>query len=122
MVEFKVVVSNAADGTSKTVAVADAQAQQLVGLKIGDTFNGEAFGFPGKELVITGGTDKSGIPLRGDIPGGAKRRILLSDMPGYHPDEDGARKRKLIRGSMITEDLVQINTVLKAEEAGKKSE
>ena len=122
MVEFKVVVSNAADGTSKTVTVADAQAQQLVGLKIGDTFNGEEFGFPGKELVITGGSDKSGIPLRGDIPGGAKRQILLSGRPGYHPDEDGARKRKLVRGNMITEDVVQINAALKKiEEAEKKS-
>lgn len=123
MVEFKVVVSNAADGTSKTVTVADAQAQQLVGLKIGDTFSGEAFGFPGKDLVITGGSDKSGIPLRGDILGGAKRQILLSGKPGYHPDEDGARKRKLVRGSMITEDVVQINAALKkVEEAVKKSE
>ncbi len=123
MVEFKVVVSNAADGTSKTVTVADAQAQQLVGLKIGDSFSGETFGFPGKDLVITGGSDKSGIPLRGDIQGGAKRQILLSGRPGYRPDEDGARKRKLVRGSMITEDIVQINAaLLKVKETVKKSE
>ncbi|MEN3035696.1 MAG: S6e family ribosomal protein, partial [Candidatus Methanosuratincola sp.] len=43
--------------------------------------------------------------------------------PGFKPREDGERKRKLVRGNMITEDIVQINAViLKKEEAGKKSE
>ncbi len=123
MVEFKFVISNPSDGQSKTVTVADAQAQSLIGLQIGDSVNGEAFGFSGQELVITGGSDKSGIPIRGDIPGGGKRRILLSGTPGYHPKESGARKRKLVRGNMITEDIVQINAVLKkVGEAVKKSE
>jgi small subunit ribosomal protein S6e len=123
LVEFKVVISNPSDGKSKTVTAADAQAQSLIGLRIGDSVNGEAFGFSRQELVITGGSDKSGIPIRGDIPSGGKRRILLSGAPGYHPKKRGGRKRKLVRGNMITEDIVQINAVLKkVEEAGKKSE
>ncbi|MGA2574164.1 MAG: 30S ribosomal protein S6e [Candidatus Methanomethylicaceae archaeon] len=121
MVEFKVVISNPVDGKSKTVTVPEAQAQSLVGMKVGDTLNGEAFGFPGQEVVITGGSDKSGIPLRTDIAGGGKRRILLSGPPGYHPKKPGQRKRKLVRGNMITEDMVQINAILKnPEEADKK--
>lgn len=120
MVEFKVVVSSPADGKSKTVTVAEAQAQALIGMKIGDTLNGEPFGFKDKELIITGGSDKSGIPLRSDIAGSGKRRILLSGTPGYHPKNSGERKRKLVRGNMITEDMVQIN--VKVAEAGKKSE
>lgn len=124
MVEFKVVVSNPADGKSKTVALPDAQAQALIGLRIGDILTGEQFGYPGEELVITGGSDKSGIPLRGDIAGAGKRRILLSGPPGYHPANSGQRKRKLVRGNMITEDMVQINAkvISTATEAGKKSE
>ena len=124
MVEFKVVVSNPVDGKSKTVALADAQAQALIGLRIGDTLDGEPYGYPDKELIITGGSDKSGIPVRGDIAGAGKRRILLSGTPGYHPTGSGQRKRKLVRGNMITEDMVQINTQVKitATEAGKKSE
>jgi small subunit ribosomal protein S6e len=121
LVEFKVVISNPVDGKSKTVTVPEAQAQSLVGMKVGDTLNGEAFGFPGQEVVITGGSDKSGIPLRTDIAGGGKRRILLSGPPGYHPKKPGQRKRKLVRGNMITEDMVQINAILKnPEEADKK--
>ena len=122
MVEYKVVVSSPTDGKSKTVTIPEAQAQTLIGLKIGDAFSGETFGYSGQELIITGGSDKSGIPLRGDIAGGGKRRILLSGPPGYHPTSSGQRKRKLIRGNMITEDVVQINAKVKSAEADKKSE
>ncbi|MGQ9759113.1 MAG: 30S ribosomal protein S6e [Candidatus Methanomethylicaceae archaeon] len=120
MVEFKLVISNPEDGKSKTVTVTDAQAQSFVGLKVGDSISGEAFGFPGRELVITGGSDKSGIPIRPDIPTGGKRYVLLSGPPGYHPKKKGQRERRLIRGNIITEDIVQINLVVK--EAAKKSE
>lgn len=121
MVEFKLVLSNPADGKSKTITVADAQAQSFIGLRIKDEFNADAYGFPGQMAVITGGSDKSGIPLRGDIPGGSKRRILLAGPPGYKPRNDGERQRKLVRGSMITEDIVQINATLTVAQAGKKS-
>jgi small subunit ribosomal protein S6e len=123
LVEFKLVVSDPSDGTSKTVTVSDPHSQALVGLKIGDTLNGDPFGLPGVELKILGGTDRSGIPMRSDVPGGSKRKLLLSSPPGFKPREDGERKRKLVRGNMITEDIVQINAVIvKKEEAGKKSE
>ncbi|MCS7097607.1 MAG: 30S ribosomal protein S6e [Candidatus Methanomethyliaceae archaeon] len=118
MVEFKLVISNPEDGTSKALNVKDEMAQIFIGLKIGDHVDGEVFGHPGKKLVITGGSDKSGIPMRPDIPGGAKKYILLSGPPGYHPKRKGERRRKLVRGNMITEDIVQINLVLKEEKNG----
>ncbi|MCQ8892407.1 MAG: 30S ribosomal protein S6e, partial [Candidatus Methanosuratincola sp.] len=99
MVEFKLVVSDPSDGTSKTVTVSDPHSQALVGLKIGDTLNGDPFGLPGVELKILGGTDRSGIPMRSDVPGGSKRKLLLSSPPGFKPREDGERKRKLVRGN-----------------------
>jgi small subunit ribosomal protein S6e len=37
--------------------------------------------------------------------------VLLSQGPGFRPKEDGERRRKLIRGDTISEDIVQINTV-----------
>jgi small subunit ribosomal protein S6e len=123
LVEFKLVISTPADGKSKNVTAADAQAQSLIGMRIGDTLSGEEFGFSGQELIITGGSDKSGIPIRSDIAGGGKRKILLSGPPGYHPKSGGQRKRKLVRGNMITEDMVQINLkVKKPVEADKKGE
>ncbi|MDH5806511.1 MAG: 30S ribosomal protein S6e [Candidatus Methanomethylicaceae archaeon] len=118
MVEFKLVVSNPEDGKSKTITVKDEMARIFIGLKIGDYVDGEAFGYPGKKLVITGGSDKSGIPMRPDIQGGVKKYALLSGPPGYHPKKEGERRKKLIRGNMITEDIVQINLVVKEEKNG----
>ena len=71
-------------------------------------------------LKITGGSDNSGFPMRADLPGGAKRRLLLSGPPGFHPKERGMRKRVMVRGRMITEDIVQINTiVVHSEKSGE---
>ena len=123
MVEFKLVVSTPVDGKSKTITASEAQAQSLIGMRVGDMLSGEQFGFSGQELIITGGSDKSGVPLRSDVAGGGKRKILLSGPPGYHPKSEGQRKRKLLRGNMITEDIVQINLKVKQpEEADKKGE
>ncbi len=67
---------------------------------------------PELTLKITGGSDDSGFPMRPDLPGGVKRKLLLSGPPGYHPPEKGMRKRVTVRGNTITEDIVQINTVI----------
>lgn len=118
MVEFKLVVSNPEDGTSRTINVKDEMARIFIGLKVGDYVDGEAFGYPGKKLIITGGSDKSGIPIRPDVPGGAKKYVLLSGPPGYHPRRKGERRRKLVRGNTITEEIVQINLVLREKKNG----
>ncbi len=88
------------------------KASRLIGLKIGDTFEGSIVDLPGVILKITGGTDNSGFPMRPDLPGPAKRRILLSGPPGFHPREKGERRRKTVRGNMISDEIVQINTVI----------
>lgn len=91
-------------------------ARRLIGLKIGDVFDGAIVGKEGIKLRITGGSGISGEPMRPDLPGGAKRRLLLSGPPGFHPREKGERRRKLVRGNVITEEVVQINTVIVYEE------
>ena len=71
-------------------------------------------GQPGK-MKITGGSDKSGVPMRADIHGGARKYILLSKGVGLQDAEKGQRFRKLIRGNIITEEAYQINCVLDGE-------
>lgn len=109
MPEFRLVVSNPKTGKSKQVNVGGLQASSLIGLRIGDVVDGAPFGFPGLKLRITGGSDKSGFPMTPSIPGGGKYPLLLSNPPGYHPSKKGMRKRVMVRGSIITEDVVQIN-------------
>ncbi|MDT7860776.1 MAG: 30S ribosomal protein S6e [Saccharolobus sp.] len=94
------------------ISIDQNKASSLIGLKIGDTVEASSFlGLPVK-LKITGGTDNSGFPMRFDVSGPAKRRILVSGPPGFYPKEDGERRRKTIRGNMISQDIVQINTII----------
>jgi small subunit ribosomal protein S6e len=109
---FKLNISDPKTGRAKQVVVEGPQARMLVGLKIGDVVDGSPFGLPGTRLRIVGGSDRSGFPMRGDIPGGGKHRILLSGPPGFHPKKPGMRKRVTVRGNTITEDIVQINAVV----------
>ncbi len=95
------------------VRINDERTRRLIGLKIGDTFPGDLIGLKNVQLQIKGGTDNSGFPMRPDIMGGVKKRVLLSGPPGFHPREKGERRRKMVRGNTITEDIVQINTVIK---------
>ncbi|MFQ6051905.1 MAG: 30S ribosomal protein S6e [Candidatus Hydrothermarchaeota archaeon] len=90
----------------------------LLGTKIGDTIDGSIIGLKGYKLKITGGSDKDGFPMRRDIPGTGRKRILISKGPGYNPKEKGIRRRKTVRGNTISDAIVQINA--KVVEHGKK--
>jgi small subunit ribosomal protein S6e len=94
------------------IRVNDERTKYLIGLKIGDRFDGSIIGLNGVKLEIRGGSDSSGFPMRPDIPGGIKKRVLLSGPPGFHPRHKGERRRKMVRGNTITEDIVQINTMI----------
>ena len=116
MPEFKVVVSDPKTGRAETVEVKGDMAMRLIGHKIGDVIDGAIIGKPGLKLRITGGSGKAGEPMLPFLPGGAKRRLLLSRSPGFHPEKKGMRKRKLVRGNTITDEIVQINMVIEYSE------
>lgn len=116
---FKVVVSDPESGKSYQVEVKEPGSRSLMGLKIGDKFEGTVVGLSGYELQITGGTDKDGFPMRQDISGPGRKNVLLSASPGFHPRNRGERKRKRVRGKQISEAIVQIN--VKVVKRGEKS-
>lgn len=91
------------------VRINDERTRELIGLKIGDTFEGSLIGLKNVKLRICGGSDISGFPMRPDLPGGVKVKLLLSGPPGFHPKEKGERRKKTVRGNTITADIVQIN-------------
>ncbi len=108
--EFKVVISDPATGKAYQKVVSGANANKLIGKQIGDIINGTLVDLPPDyELQITGGSDKDGFPMRPDIPGTGRKRILLSGGVGYRPKEKGVRKKKTVRGRVISKDIVQIN-------------
>ncbi len=116
MVEYKLVISEAAVSLARTVA--DPQAAGFLGKRVGETIGGELFGAAGYTFRITGGTDKSGFALRPDVPGARQTRLYVGDGFGFDAPRDGMRKRRTYRGNTISEDTVQINLVV--EQKGPK--
>ena len=108
MAQFKLVVS---DTKGKTIAqeLKDRAAQPLVGSRIGNVIDASVIGVAGGKLKITGGSDKSGTPMRSDVHGGVKKYVLLSTGVGNRSEE---RVRKLVRGNMVTEEIYQLNCML----------
>jgi len=118
MVEFKVVVNDIKTGKSFNIPVSGHHANSLIGKKINDEVDGIFVSLPGYKLQITGGTDKDGFPMRSDVPGSARRRLLLSKGLGYKPKEHGKRKKKSVRGNTINQEIVQVN--MKVMKTGEK--
>jgi small subunit ribosomal protein S6e len=108
MVEFRVNVSTK-DGKTKQLEVKDQHAGALLGKKVGDEIDGILVGMPGYRLVITGGSDKDGFPMREDISGIGRKNVLLTEGKGFREAERGQRKRRLVRGNMVSQEIAQIN-------------
>lgn len=124
LASFKLTISDK-KGKSQSKEVKDKEANPLIGLHIGSELDAALVGLAGK-LKVTGGSDKSGIPMRGDIYGSARKQTLLSKGIGLKNVEKGGRRRRLIRGSTISEEIYQINCSydgeLKIEESPKEEE
>ena len=99
-------------GQTKVIVLEPAKFTPMVGKLIGETFNAGIIGLPGYQLKITGGSDAGGIPMRRDVHGPIKRRILLSKGPCYVPKRHGEKRRKIVRGNEITDNMSQINTIV----------
>lgn len=104
----KIVISESAK--SFHLDLDEEKARAVVGLELGNVLDGTKIGLPGYKLQITGGSDKDGFPMRPDVHGRVRPRILLSKGPGYRPLEEGVKRRKRVRGNVITPEIVQINT------------
>jgi small subunit ribosomal protein S6e len=73
---FKLVISDAT-GKSVSQELRDRAAQPLLGSRIGDTLDSTVVGLTEGKIKITGGSDKSGTPMRQDVHGGVKKYVLL---------------------------------------------
>lgn len=116
---MKLVVSDRKTGKSYPIEVAEDKKGLFIGRKIGDKVPGDDFGLFGYTLELTGGSDISGIPMRKDVSGSRKAKILLSGPPGFHPSRKGERRKKMLRGNTFTADNAQVNAVI--SEYGKQA-
>ncbi|NJE85621.1 30S ribosomal protein S6e [Thermococcus sp. CX2] len=123
MATFKLVISNPKNGIARQVEISGEEAEKLIGKRIGDEISAKELGLNlteifGEEipadakLKITGGTDKDGFPMRPDVHGPRRVKILVSRGPGFRPKEKGERRKKTVRGNTISPEIVQINMKL----------
>ena len=112
MAELKLTISDPKTGKTANKEIKDADSQPFIGLNIGETINGEAFGIGGFEFKITGGSDKCGFPMRRGIKG-VRKRIATSGGVGFKRKLDkGIKVRKTLCGHKINEDIRQINLMV----------
>ena len=117
MVDYKIVKGHNKPQTDQK-EVKDPESQALFGKRIGAEVKGDDIGFPGYEFKITGGSDKSGFPMRWDIDGAGKRRVFSVEGIGVHKKAKGLRRRKTVAGGTVGEQTVQVN--LKVLKEGKE--
>lgn len=126
MAVFKFVISH----KSKSYQVErDQKDAHVSGKKIGDKISGDFLGLSGYELEITGGSDKDGFPMKKDLEGVMRRRIITTRGIGLQDKTEGLRRRRMLRGNTIGADVAQVNCRVVKEGAepleqllGKKDE
>jgi small subunit ribosomal protein S6e len=127
MAEFKLVIANPKTGRCVQKEVKDENASGFLGKKIGEVVRGELFDMTGYEFKITGGSDHCGFPMRRDIDGPVRKKILLVSGVGAKPVKKkvrkgkpfqyfpGTRQRKTVCGNTIHEKITQLNLLVVKE-------
>jgi small subunit ribosomal protein S6e len=118
MAKFKIIVSDPQAGTSKVVELEEARASPFIGRKLGETLDGAVVDLPAHKVQLLGGSDKDGVPMRSNVHGGVRRAVVLSSGAGFKPSKKGQRKRKTVRGDIITDEIAQINMKIVERPAG----
>ena len=137
---FKAVVNDTkptSNGRSFSVDISGSNYNHFLGKKIGDAVDGMFVGegdkaLSGYKLEITGGADVTGRPMRPDLDGSGVKSVLITAGVGYKGKKyvkknsrvyrykyDGLRRRRNLRGNVISQDTRQIN--LKIVESGNRS-
>ena len=136
---FKAVLKDTnpkAKGRSFSIEISGTGYNHFLGKSIGDTVDGMFVGegdktLTGYKLEITGGSDTTGRAMRPDLDGGGVKPVLVSPGVGYkgkrYVDKngriyrykyDGIRRRRNLRGNVISQNTRQIN--LKVVDYGKR--
>ncbi len=112
---MKLVISVPKTGRAFQKEIGEEEARMFYGLKIGDEVDLSPLGLKGYRARITGGTDKDGFPMRPDVHGTGRKKVLLSGGPGVRKLKKGERVRKTVRGNTVAEDIEQLNLVIVKE-------
>ncbi len=105
----KLVISDPTSGLSVQKEIADEALKGFMGAKIGDTLKGELVDLHGYEFVLTGGSDYCGFPMRLDVPGVGRKKILAYHGVGMKKGLKGMLQRKTVCGNTVHAKIAQLN-------------
>jgi len=118
MARIRFVIGDPETGKTTQLELSEEKSRALYGKRIGDVIDGAPLGFAAYQFKITGGSDSDGTPMRPDVHGAVRKRLLLRGGVGFRPKNRGERRRRMVRGNEITDDIVQVNAKIVAK--GKK--
>ncbi len=97
------------DGKSVMKDIAEPEFKHLLGKKIKDHVKGETIGYAGYEFEVMGGSDYCGFPMRWDVQGVQRKRILAISGVGLKKTANGIKHRKTVCGNTIHPKISQVN-------------
>ena len=113
---MRITIAYPENGTQVCVDIDDPAAlAALYEKRLGQDIEGEKLGgqFKGYLFRIGGGFDKQGFPMKQGVITPRRLRLLLkAGTSCYRPRKDGERKRKTVRGCIISDEIAALHIVV----------
>lgn len=106
---LKLNIGDPKSGKTITKELTDDDSKSLIGKKIGDKVSGTGFGLSGYEFQVTGGSDNAGFPMRADVTGAGRKRILITRSVGLQAKRKGLRRKRTVAGNTVSKSTAQLN-------------
>ena len=103
---MKIVINDPKTGKSYSL---EKDIELFLNRRIGDIIDGALIGLEGFELEITGGSDTSGFPMRKGLRTANKIKIISAKGVGFRSLKKGEKRRKTVRGEIISSEIAQLN-------------
>jgi small subunit ribosomal protein S6e len=90
------------------------EAESLYGKVLGEEIRGEILGYSGVTFTINGGSDANGFPMRSDLHGLNRKKILMTKGVGFKGKLrgkrfGGLRIKRTVAGNTVYEKTHQLN-------------
>lgn len=113
VMELKLNIGDPKTGKTHKRVLKDDECAPFLGKRLGQEIAGDAFGLDGYTFTINGGSDFCGFPMRKDVDGTSRKKILITSGVGIRNDVKGLRRRKTVAGNTIYQKTAQVNLSIK---------